>query len=120
MKTSWGQKRKCVCGKSFYDMGKKEFKCPNCGAVYSENTYTDATTKKLLKSIHENPDAAAQWDEDTVENAELFGLDDDIPADDDLLNPEDLDVLDDEEDTPQKRPQRREKYDSYSEDDDDE
>ena len=50
-KPEWGLKRKCLsCGAFFYDMKKKEFKCPKCGKEYKAEELNAAKLEAALKS----------------------------------------------------------------------
>ena len=50
-KPEWGTKRKCLsCGASFYDMRKKQFTCPKCGAEYDAQSLHEAKLEAALKN----------------------------------------------------------------------
>lgn len=95
IKPEWGKKRKCVkCNTLFYDMKKDTFSCPKCGKEYSDEQYTDATIKKILKSGSKNPLPP----QDILED-DFLSMPDTLSSDEDFTDDIGLDVLEEEEDT---------------------
>ena len=94
-KPEWGLKRKCQkCGTFFYDMRKKNFVCPKCGAKYSEDTYEEAKTKQLLKLAKK---AAPKLDDENLDEDALLQMTEDVPLVDEDIGNDDLDMLEEEE-----------------------
>ena len=87
-KPEWGTKRKCVsCGTFFYDMRKKEFVCPKCGAEYNADEFLEAHTKAILKN------AKKDIPEKEVDEEELIAT---VVSDEDFADAEEaVDVLED-------------------------
>lgn len=83
-KPEWGTKRKCLsCGAFFYDMKKKEFKCPKCGASYKANDFDAVLAKSLLKASKNHP-VDTEVEEDELINKvmnETFRGTEDTPVD---------------------------------------
>lgn len=95
-KPEWGLKRKCLkCGTFFYDMNKKSFSCPKCKEAYTLDSYAESKTKQLLKLAKK---AAPKIEDDTLDEEALLQMTEDIPLSDDDLGPDDLEILDDEDD----------------------
>ena len=87
-KPEWGTKRKCVgCGTFFYDMRKKEFNCPKCGAEYNAEEFHEAHAKAILKN------AKKDVPEKDVDEEELIAT---VVADEAFAEAEEaVDVLED-------------------------
>src|SRR5690606_11921892 len=100
-KPEWGEKHRCgSCGKPFYDMKKTPIICPSCG--------TEHTPERLLKPRRSVGAAAAEATKKAAalkkKSSDLLDDelddDDDLDADldDDLIDPDTVDLADDDED----------------------
>jgi uncharacterized protein (TIGR02300 family) len=91
-KPEWGEKHRCsTCGKPFYDMKKTPIICPACGA---ENV-----PERLLKPRRTvGTTAATKKAPVAVEPKEDKKKSDDDDIDTDLVDPDTVDLPDDEDD----------------------
>jgi hypothetical protein len=98
-KPEWGEKHRCsACGKPFYDMKKSPIICPSCGA---ENT-----PERLLKPRRSAPTTPSEAEKkaaaakkkaaEVVDDDLEVDVDDEI--DDDLIDPDTVDLADDDDD----------------------
>lgn len=90
-KPEWGEKHRCSsCGKPFYDMKKTPIICPACGA---ENV-----PERLLKPRRNVGTTPAKKAEEAVKKEDVEAeLKDDEEIVDDLVDPDTVDLPDDEE-----------------------
>ena len=66
-KPEWGTKRKCLsCGASFYDMRKKQFTCPKCGAEYDAQSLHEAKLEAALKNASNLKALEKELDEEDI------------------------------------------------------
>ena len=92
-KPEWGVKRLCgSCATRFYDLGKEEAECPNCGAAYV-SALAMAERAKASKAT-----AADEDDDDVVDDEDELETADDVSVDDDDDDDSDDVVLDDDDD----------------------
>ena len=67
VKPEWGTKRKCLsCGASFYDMRKKQFVCPKCGAEYDAQALDAAKFEATLKNASNVKALEKELDEEDI------------------------------------------------------
>ena len=95
-KPEWGVKHLCgSCATRFYDLGKEEAECPNCGAPYiSALAMAERAKASKATAADEDDDDDLVDDEDELETA-----DDVVDADDDDDDDDSDDVvLDDDSD----------------------
>jgi len=83
-KPEWGVKRVCgACGTRFYDLGKEEVECPNCGTPWVSTIAMAERAKASKATANAEPDEDVVDDEDELETAdEVDVLDDDDDGDD--------------------------------------
>jgi len=105
-KTEWGTKRTCRgCGEPFYDLNKKEIKCPKCGDTFNPNPparpkRSAPAAKAIAQDVSqiegEGVKAVAKIDEDGIDSAAV-DPDDDDDKDDDLIE-DTSDLISDDDD----------------------
>ena len=96
VKPEWGLKRKCLkCATFFYDMRKKEFSCPKCGAKYTLDSYEEMKAKQLAKLAKKS---AAKIDDEELDEETLLKMTADVPLGEELIGEDGLDILEDPDD----------------------
>lgn len=114
-KQEWGLKRKCLkCGAFFYDMRKKNFTCPKCGEKYSLDTYENAKNKQLLKLAKK---AAPKIDDEDLDEEALLQMTEDIPLNEDEMEGDDIDLLEDSDESGESNSELNGMVDDYDEED---
>ncbi len=75
-KPEWGTKRKCLsCGAFFYDMKKKDFTCPKCGAAYKASELEAAKLEAALKNASNVKALREDLDEEEIVAAAISDTD---------------------------------------------
>ena len=98
-KESWGQKRICpMCSKQYYDLGKKELECPECGKEIEVTTMSRPRRGRKPGSINVAPltnptptKPKEKEDDLNIENIDLDSNDETI-EDDTVLIEEETDI----------------------------
>ena len=89
VKPEWGLKRKCLkCGTFFYDMRKKEFSCPKCGAKYTLDSYEEMKAKQLAKLAKKS---APKLDDEELDEETLLKMTADVPLGEEMIGEDGLD-----------------------------
>ena len=99
-KESWGQKRICpMCSKQYYDLGRTELECPECGKLIAVTTLTRPTRGRKPGSTNAapltNPIPAKPKEKD--DELDIESLDSDLDNNEDNLE-DDTVLLEDETD----------------------
>lgn len=101
-KPDLGVKRKCVkCDAFFYDLKKAEFACPKCGEKYTAATYEQSKMKQLMKLAKK---AAPKLDDGNLDEDALLQMTEDVPLTDEEIGNEELDIIEQDENTVHEHP----------------
>lgn len=91
-KPEWGTKRRCTeCGAVFYDMRKKTFACPKCGAEFDGKKFAEVHAKAVLKQAKKAKDIKELDDDALIEKV----VNDDVFSSDTDGENQSVDVLED-------------------------